>query len=209
TEHWNGATWTVVPSPNPPDVYYTRLIGVSAGAADDVWAVGFHVDEDDTYNALAEHWDGAAWAIIPTAAEALGASETYGVASLPPAAGGDVWAVGEDLPDRFYSTLTMRYHNQCATPASTVTGTSTPASTPSPRVSATPTTTFSPTATGVRPTSTPTATAPINATNTPTRESTATATPVRSASVTPAVTATPTIATTPCRAPFSDIQPSD
>jgi hypothetical protein len=39
TEHWNGATWSQVPSPNPGDAY-NLLRGVAAVSANSVWAIG-------------------------------------------------------------------------------------------------------------------------------------------------------------------------
>ncbi|HEX4665738.1 MAG TPA: hypothetical protein VH207_03985 [Chthoniobacterales bacterium] len=44
TQHWDGATWTQVPSPNPSrDPFYGEnyLSGVAAVSANDVWAVGY------------------------------------------------------------------------------------------------------------------------------------------------------------------------
>ena len=39
TEHWDGATWTVVPSPNPSPEY-DYLVGTAGFPGGDVWAVG-------------------------------------------------------------------------------------------------------------------------------------------------------------------------
>src|SRR5205823_4934960 len=39
TEHWNGSTWSVVTSPNPSTTQ-NRLLGVTALATNNVWAVG-------------------------------------------------------------------------------------------------------------------------------------------------------------------------
>jgi hypothetical protein len=38
-EHWNGSTWSVVPSPNP-SATDNHLWGVTALATNNVWAVG-------------------------------------------------------------------------------------------------------------------------------------------------------------------------
>lgn len=68
TEHWNGSSWSIVPSPSPsPSGSY--LLAVSAGAADDVWAVGEQVDPGTlTERALVLHWDGGSWSAVPYAA---------------------------------------------------------------------------------------------------------------------------------------------
>jgi hypothetical protein len=39
-EHWNGSSWSVVPSPNPAGKTYVVLNGAAAISASDVWAVG-------------------------------------------------------------------------------------------------------------------------------------------------------------------------
>jgi hypothetical protein len=57
-EHWDGAAWSVVRSPNPGE--FSELFDVSAVAADDIWAVG-----DADGSVLTEHWDGRAWSIVP------------------------------------------------------------------------------------------------------------------------------------------------
>ena len=62
TEHWDGSSWTLVPSPSPGTS--DSLLSVSAVSATDVWAVG----EDQStsgFGPLVEHWDGAAWTVQP------------------------------------------------------------------------------------------------------------------------------------------------
>ncbi|HMA36724.1 MAG TPA: hypothetical protein VKY74_19875, partial [Chloroflexia bacterium] len=40
-EHWDGASWTIIPSPNPGAIGYgSYFLGLAARATDDVWAVG-------------------------------------------------------------------------------------------------------------------------------------------------------------------------
>jgi hypothetical protein len=63
-EHWNGSTWTVVPSPNPPS-NATFLEGVACGGPWNCEAVGDYVS--GTFDVtLAERWNGAAWSIVTT-----------------------------------------------------------------------------------------------------------------------------------------------
>lgn len=85
-EHWNGAAWSVVPSPNP----YTSqdLYGVAAVSSTDVWAVGRYFSQSPfSYGALIEHWNGATWTKVPNP----GTTDLYAVTAL---ASNDVWAVG-------------------------------------------------------------------------------------------------------------------
>ncbi len=60
-EHWNGAAWAVVPSPNSG--VGDALNGISALASNDVWAVG-NYNNGSSANTLIEHWDGTAWLVI-------------------------------------------------------------------------------------------------------------------------------------------------
>lgn len=57
--HWNGSTWTRVPSPAPGT--YQRLYDIKAIASDDVWAVGDYFVAGQGYFPLFIHWDGSSW----------------------------------------------------------------------------------------------------------------------------------------------------
>jgi hypothetical protein len=86
-EHWDGASWTIVPSPDP-DTQQNRLLGVSAIGMSDVWAVGSFGVEDQT---LIEHWNGASWTIVPSPAPGTGDNGLNGVVAL---SARNAWAVG-------------------------------------------------------------------------------------------------------------------
>jgi len=67
TEHWDGNSWTVVPSPNgnpmpaPLRRDANQLRAAAALSSDDVWAVGYFYENDAfTQRTLILHWDGAA-----------------------------------------------------------------------------------------------------------------------------------------------------
>lgn len=97
-EHWNGAAWAVVASPNV-GVDNNSIADLSAISANDVWAVGTYVNEvgyNRNQRTLALHWDGTAWSVVPTSAVGTGDNSFISVSG---AASNDVWAVGE-----FYST---------------------------------------------------------------------------------------------------------
>jgi hypothetical protein len=70
-EHWDGTSWKVVPSPNVGGPNTTtisnQLRGVIAVSANDVWAFG----DTDAFGPskitnLVLHWNGTAWAIVPS-----------------------------------------------------------------------------------------------------------------------------------------------
>ena len=178
TEHWDGTSWQVVPSPGLSSSL-TALTAVSSLSPTDVWAVGTYYGPGAQLT-LAQHWDGISWQVFSTpnpAGEIEGAVNEFN--SVANVLGVGVWAVGDDqirMPAKPSQTLTAFY---C--PA----GSPTPTPTPTPTV--TPTTTTTPT---VTPTPTATATAMPTASQPP-------PTPTITPTVTPSPTATPRVSPRP------------
>ena len=85
TIHWNGATWSIVPTPGVND---DILFGVDAVASNDVWAVGRSQEEART---LTLHWNGSAWSVVPSPNDSTEDNVLFGVAAVT---SNDVWAVG-------------------------------------------------------------------------------------------------------------------
>jgi len=83
-EHWNGASWSVVPSANTNDS--GRLYQVRALSATNIWAVG------SDGSPLVEHWNGTAWALIPGPSPV--GSGSSALEALAAISAGDIWAVG-------------------------------------------------------------------------------------------------------------------
>ena len=86
-EHWDGAKWTLVRTPNSSQPVNV-LAGVAAAGTKDVWAVGYQSPASGSYSTLIEHWDGAAWKIIRSG------TFTGLLSSVTAVASDDVWAVG-------------------------------------------------------------------------------------------------------------------
>jgi hypothetical protein len=66
-EQWNGTSWSVVPSPNFGMSYDNLLNSVATDATGDLWAVGYTRNTDvdpNTYQTLAEQWNGTQWSIV-------------------------------------------------------------------------------------------------------------------------------------------------
>src|SRR5205823_4468957 len=57
--------WTAVPSPSPGSAF-SSLLAVSGSGPSDAWAVGYYTDPNGLYLALAEHWNGSAWSVVPS-----------------------------------------------------------------------------------------------------------------------------------------------
>jgi hypothetical protein len=95
--HWDGTTWSIVPTPNPPFMAgqdQAMLSDVLALGPDDVWAVGsvFVEDAAPSMSALAMHWNGTGWTIVPTAELGDSPGQLFAVARVP---GFETfWAVG-------------------------------------------------------------------------------------------------------------------
>ena len=68
-EHWNGTTWSVVPTSDPGSSG-NHLYAVDAVSPDNVWAVGQQLGGEAPDQGLVEHWDGQQWSVVPTAGAA-------------------------------------------------------------------------------------------------------------------------------------------
>jgi hypothetical protein len=89
TYHWNGTTWSLVPTPSLG--VNASLMGVSASSANDAWAVGFSVLGHHQDSTLLEHWNGKAWSLDSAAAVTGYAAMLTSVVDLSST---DAWAVG-------------------------------------------------------------------------------------------------------------------
>ncbi len=107
-EHWDGARWSIVPSPDPGGSSQDNdLWGVAAVATGDVWAVGgvgSFLDPQFS-SPLALHWDGSSWTQVSVPAPTVG--ELLGAAAEP--AGAGISATGDTvkpaLPSAYVGTL--------------------------------------------------------------------------------------------------------
>jgi hypothetical protein len=90
TEHWDGTSWSIIPSPSPGTYNGNILHGVDGVSANDVWAVGWYQSGQtgELGGALTMHWDGTQWTVIPNSSR----WQLYGVSAI---SSNDVWAVGE------------------------------------------------------------------------------------------------------------------
>lgn len=55
--HWNGTSWAVVPTPDPPADLVDAFLGIDAISGRDAWAVG----TTDWASTIIAHWNGHTW----------------------------------------------------------------------------------------------------------------------------------------------------
>jgi len=95
-EHFDGTSWSVVPTPPLPSGGINgpggQFFGVAAAASNDVWAVGFKIgpDNPDFGLQLIEHWNGTSWSVDTTGPEIEGDS----LSGVTVVSSNNVWAVG-------------------------------------------------------------------------------------------------------------------
>jgi hypothetical protein len=92
---WNGSAWSRVPSPDPGRSF-DALTAVAAGSAKNAWATGFY---DKTAaspsQALALHWNGAAWSAAALPGLGSGTTTLNAVTVLTAR---HAWAAGSSCP---------------------------------------------------------------------------------------------------------------
>ncbi len=84
--HWDGTTWTTVPSPNPGGNSVDHLFDVKAVGPNDVWAVGEYWDRTGKQLGTILHWNGVSWTVVPNNCGPL-----FGITVI---GANDIWAVG-------------------------------------------------------------------------------------------------------------------
>ena len=92
TMHWDGSSWSIIPSPSPGTYNGNVLTAVAAISTNDVWAVGWY--QSGQYGqeggALTMHWDGTSWTVVPNPSKAT----LRAVAAI---SSNDVWAAGDQV----------------------------------------------------------------------------------------------------------------
>lgn len=92
-EHWDGATWSAVASPNPSSIW-NELDAVSGVSANDVWAVGQTGTANFKSEPVIEHWNGTNWAVSPSPSLPQDNNYLTGIAAVSSTT---AWAVGYTL----------------------------------------------------------------------------------------------------------------
>ncbi len=88
--HWDGSTWTIVPTPQPGGELVDQLFAIDAVGPNDVWATGVYWEDQTYYRSLIMHWNGATWSVVPHNCD------TYqGLTGVTVVSPRNVWAVGD------------------------------------------------------------------------------------------------------------------
>jgi hypothetical protein len=94
TEHWNGSSWSIV---NAVDAGQNgnQFYAVRANASNDVYAVGQQAGAGFPQQAIVEHWNGTAWSVISSPADASASALPLGITT----SGTSLTLVGEQETD--------------------------------------------------------------------------------------------------------------
>jgi phosphoesterase family protein len=109
-EHFDGTSWTVVPSPNP-GALQNILYGVAAISDSDVWAVGAMQDANALWHTLAEHWNGSAWTVVPTVDAGTSGNQFFAVTAVSST---NVYATGQQSGTGFPNNSLVEQWNGTA-----------------------------------------------------------------------------------------------
>jgi hypothetical protein len=95
-QHWDGATWSIVASPNADINAWNALYSVACSSSSNCWSVGLHYSRTTGgYVTLIEHWNGSAWEIVDSPSPATSYNPLFGVVCPSPTS---CWAAGSQSP---------------------------------------------------------------------------------------------------------------
>jgi hypothetical protein len=106
-EHYDGTTWSVVPSPSPGG-RQNILYGVSGTSDSDMWAVGGDQDANGLWHTLTEHWNGRSWSVVPAVDAGPSGNQFHAVTAVSPTS---VYATGQQSGAAFPSQALVEHWN--------------------------------------------------------------------------------------------------
>ena len=101
-EHWDGTSWSIVPTPS---VQVGTLTGVAAVSSTDVWAVGSLLLSSRGNTASFIRWNGRKWTVVKSPVIANAA-----ISAITAVASNDLWAVGEVENQTTFAEQTLIEH---------------------------------------------------------------------------------------------------
>jgi hypothetical protein len=108
--HWNGTSWTIVPSPDNGGAEGsgddTALFGATAVNTDDVWGVGtYYNGSAGAFQTYMMQWNGTAWTTVPSPNAGTGNNILNGAGKVPTT--DNIWAVGYSMNGSLQQTLIL------------------------------------------------------------------------------------------------------
>jgi hypothetical protein len=89
-EHWDGNSWTIVPTPNVGDGP-NALNGIAAVGPGDIWAAGYQsIASGSPSSTLILHFDGKTWTVVPSP----NPGQPSSLAAVVATSDGLIWAAG-------------------------------------------------------------------------------------------------------------------
>jgi hypothetical protein len=107
-EHWDGSSWSIVPSAHFNVTQPHGLSKVTCVATSDCWAVGGYLNDSGFAQALIEHWDGTSWTIVSS--PNINTSRDNLLVSVTCVATSDCWAIGSSYGNDSGFTQTLVEH---------------------------------------------------------------------------------------------------
>ena len=115
-QRWNGAAWSIVPSPNAgASKESNALTAIDVLPSGKAWAVGYH-RSGTRRNTLITRWTGRAWSIVPSPDPGALGNALTGVAAVH---GTKIWAVGWQLGAKGIRSLILRWDGEVWSPSPT------------------------------------------------------------------------------------------
>lgn len=103
--HWDGSTWSEIPSPNISQNRHNELNDVAHVSGNDIWSVGHYRIFTQPFRALSQHWDGSSWSNVNVPEIGL-QTILYGMTVISP---NNIWATGKYQDDAGTRPLFMRW----------------------------------------------------------------------------------------------------
>jgi hypothetical protein len=97
--HWDGTSWSIVPTPQPGGASVDRLLAIDADGPNDVWATGIYWDSASYDRSVIMHWDGTAWTVVPHNCDTY-----WGLTGLTVLSASEAWAVGDSTTCHYDGT---------------------------------------------------------------------------------------------------------
>ena len=125
--HFNGSSWTIVPSPSP-DTSNNTLLAVAAISPTNAYAAGYHqalptnTNPNPKSETLILHWDGTSWTQVASPNPNLASGFNNQLLGMTAVSTTDIWAVGfSGNFQAFFEPLTLHFDGTSWNPVAAVT----------------------------------------------------------------------------------------